>query len=209
FARTVADGARENAKAGGFEIVYDKAYPPNTTDFAPIARAIQATNPDVVFIGAYPPDTVGIVRAANEANLMPKMFGGAMIGLLVTPIKVQLGALTNGIVLSESFVLAPTFNFPGVAELLKKYQAKAGGLGIDPLGHAYAPFAYAAGQVLARAVEATRSLDQDKLSAYIHDHPFKTVAGEIAFGKDGEWTRPRQVFSQFQDVVGNDLDQFR
>src|SRR5262245_15169465 len=52
FARTVADGARDNAKAAGFEIIYDKGYPPNTTDFAPIVRAVQATNADVVFIGA-------------------------------------------------------------------------------------------------------------------------------------------------------------
>jgi branched-chain amino acid transport system substrate-binding protein len=209
FARTVADGARENARALGFEIIYDKGYPPNTTDFAPVVRAVQAANADIVFIGAYPPDTVGIVRAANEVNLMPKMFGGAMIGLLVTPIKVQLGPLANGIVIAESFVRARTFDFPGVAELLKRYQAKAAGLGIDPLGHAYAPFAYAAGQVLARAVEETKSLDQDKLAAYIHGHPFQTVAGEIAFGKDGEWIKPRQVFSQFQNVASNDLDQFR
>src|SRR5262245_47349318 len=159
FARTVADGARDNAKAAGFEVIYDKSYPPNTTDFAPVVRAVKAANADVVFIAAYPPDTVGIVRAANETNLTPKMFGGAMIGLLVTPLKVQLGPLTNGIVLSESFVLAPTFSFPGTAELLKRYQAKAAGLGIDPLGHAYAPFAYAAGQILAEAVQATGSLD--------------------------------------------------
>ena len=209
FARTVADGARENAKVSGFEIIYDKGYPPNTTDFAPIVRAVQAANADIVFIAAYPPDTVGIVRAANEVNLMPKMFGGAMIGLLVTPIKVQLGPLTNGIVISESFVLAPTFNFPGVADLLKRYQAKAAGLGIDPLGHAYAPFAYAAGQVLAEAVTATKSLDHDKLAAYMREHTFRTVAGEIKFGPDGEWSKPRQVFSQFLNVAGNDLDQFR
>ena len=209
FARTAADGARENAKASGFEIIYDKGYPPNTTDFAPIVRAVQAANADIVFIAAYPPDTVGIVRAANEVNLMPKMFGGAMIGLLVTPIKVQLGPLTNGIVISESFVLAPTFNFPGVADLLKRYQAKAAGLGIDPLGHAYAPFAYAAGQVLAEAVTATKSLDHDKLAAYMREHTFRTVAGEIKFGPDGEWSKPRQVFSQFLNVAGNDLDQFR
>jgi branched-chain amino acid transport system substrate-binding protein len=166
-------------------------------------------NADIVFIAAYPPDTVGIVRVANEVNLTPKMFGGAMIGLLVTPIKVQLGPLTNGIVISESFVLAPTFNFPGVADLLKRYQAKAAGLGIDPLGHAYAPFAYAAGQVLAEAVMATKGLDHDKLAAYLRAHTFQTVAGEIKFGPDGEWSKPRQVFSQFLHVSGNDLDQFR
>src|SRR5262249_8371019 len=32
FGKTACDGARENAKAGGFEIVYDKSYPPGTTD---------------------------------------------------------------------------------------------------------------------------------------------------------------------------------
>src|SRR5215475_3080706 len=152
FARTVADGARDNAKALGFDVIYDKTYPPNATDFAPIMRAVQAANADIVWIGAYPPDTVGIVRAAGEINLTPKMFGGAMIGLLVTPIKVQLGPLANGLVIAESFVLAPTFNFPGVADLLKRYQAKATALGIDPLGHAYAPFAYGSGQILAQAV---------------------------------------------------------
>jgi branched-chain amino acid transport system substrate-binding protein len=209
FARTVADGARDNAKAKGLEIVYDKGYPPNTTDFAPVARALQAANADVVFIAAYPPDTVGIVRAANEVNLTPKMFGGAMIGLLITPIKLQLGPLTNGLVISESFVLAPTFNFPGAADLLKRYAVKAAGLGIDPLGHAYAPFAYGSGQILAQAVDATRSLDHDKLAEYIHATTFKTVAGEISFGKDGEWSKPRQVFSQFRGVGPSDLEQFR
>src|SRR5262249_31854085 len=54
FGKTACDGARENAKAGGFEIVYDKSYPPGTTDMVPIVRAIQATNPDLVFACAYP-----------------------------------------------------------------------------------------------------------------------------------------------------------
>ena len=209
FARTVADGARENAKAFGFEVMYDKTYPPNTTDFMPIVRAVQAANADIVWIGAYPPDTVGIVRAASEINLTPKMFGGAMIGLLVTPIKVQLGPLANGMVIAESFVRAPTFNFPGVADLFKRYETKATGQGTDPLGHAYAPFGYGAGQVLAKAVEETKSLDHDKLAAYIHAHSFQTVAGEVTFGQDGEWSKPRQVFTQFQNVAANDLDQFR
>ena len=40
FSRNASDGARENAKAAGLKIVYDKTYPPSTTDFAPIVRAI-------------------------------------------------------------------------------------------------------------------------------------------------------------------------
>jgi branched-chain amino acid transport system substrate-binding protein len=50
FARNAADGARENAKKAGLKIVYDKTYPPPTADFAPIVRAIAATNPEVVVI---------------------------------------------------------------------------------------------------------------------------------------------------------------
>ena len=209
FGKTACDGARENAKAGGFEIVYDKSYPPGTTDMVPIVRAIAAANPDLVFACAYPPDTVGIVRAANEIGLNTKMFGGAMIGLLATPIKVQLGPLMNGLVIMESFIPAPPLDFPGLKAMLEKYQAKAPSLGIDPLGYGFTPFAYAAGQVLAQAVEATKSLDHDKLADYVHAHKFSTVAGEIAFGKDGEWTKSRQFFTQFQGVSGNDLAQFR
>jgi branched-chain amino acid transport system substrate-binding protein len=209
FAKTAADGARENAKGGGFAIVYDRSYPPPTTDFLPVVRAIQALNPDIVFVAAYPPDTVGIVRAANEINLTPKMFGGAMIGLLVTPIKVQLGPLANGLVIGESFVRAPPFDFPGVADLFKRYQAKATGQGVDPLGHGFVPFGYAAGQVLAQAVEATQGTDHGKLADYMQRHTFKTVVGDIAFGKDGEWAKSRQLFTQFQNIVPNDLEQFR
>src|SRR5438270_312584 len=46
FAVNASDGARANAKAAGLNVVYDKRYPPSTTDYAPIIRAIQATNPD-------------------------------------------------------------------------------------------------------------------------------------------------------------------
>jgi branched-chain amino acid transport system substrate-binding protein len=209
FAKTAADAARDNAKAAGFTVVYDRSYPPPTTDFLPVVRAVQAANPDIVYVAAYPPDTVGIVRAANEINLVPKMFGGAMIGMLVTPIKVQLGPLANGLVIGESFVRAPPFDFPGVADLFKRYQAKAAGQGVDPLGHGFVPFGYAAGQVLAKAVEETKSTDDDKLAAYIHSNTFKTVVGDIAFGKDGEWAKSRQLFTQFQNVAPNDLEQFR
>src|SRR6476661_226073 len=64
FAQSAADGARRQIKKHGFNLVYDQSYPPSATDFAPVIRAVQATNPDIVYIGAYPPDNVGIIRAA-------------------------------------------------------------------------------------------------------------------------------------------------
>lgn len=209
FAQNAVEGARQNiTDMGGFDTVFDKSYPPTTADFTPILRAIQALNPDIVFVAAYPPDSVGIVRAANEIGLVPKLFGGTFIGLLVTPIKMQLGPLMNGIVNNEVFVPAPAFTFPGTLEVLAKYQTAAKTQGIDPLGWAFPPLSYAAGQVLAQAVEGAKSLDHKAIADYMRSHTFHTVVGDITFGKDGEWVKSRVVFTQFQNVTGNTLDQF-
>jgi branched-chain amino acid transport system substrate-binding protein len=210
FAQNAAEGARQSIKqVGGFEIVSEQKYPPPTTDFAPVMQAIKAVNPDIVYVAAYPTDSVGIVRAANEIGLTPKMFGGTLIGLLITPIKAQLGPLINGIVNNEVFVPGPAFTFPGTLELLSKYREVAKSQGLDPMGWSYPPLGYAAGQVLAQAVEGAKTLDQVKLAAYMHDHAFHTVVGEISFGKDGEWTKSRVVFTQFQNVTSNSMDQFK
>jgi branched-chain amino acid transport system substrate-binding protein len=209
FAQNAADGARQMVKELDFDLVVDQKYPPSTTDYSPVMRAVQAANPDIVFVAAYPPDSVGIVRAANEIGLTPKMFGGAFIGLLVTPIKVQLGPLMNGIVNNETFLPAPSLTFNGTKEMMAKYQAAAPAAGIDPLGPAFPPIGYAAGQVLAEAVEGTKSLDQKVLADYMHVHTFSTVVGDIKFGKDGEWAKSRVFFTQFQHVAPNSLDQFR
>jgi len=210
FAQNAADGARQSIKEiGGFDLVLDQKYPPTTTDYTPIMRAVQALNPDIVFVAAYPPDSVGIIRAANEVGLTPKMFGGTFIGLLLTPIKAQLGPLMNGIVNNEVFLPGPAFTFPGTLELLSKYQAVAKAQGLDPMGWSYPPLGYAAGQVLAEAVEGAKTLDQVKLAAYMHGHTFHTVVGDMAFNKDGEWTKSRVVFTQFQNVTGNSMDQFK
>src|SRR6185312_3628123 len=66
FGRNACEGAHENAVASGFKIVYEKTYPPATTDFSPIVRAIQALNPDLMVVCSYPLDTVGIVKAMHE-----------------------------------------------------------------------------------------------------------------------------------------------
>ncbi len=207
FAQNAIDGARANLKQLPFTTIFDRSYPPQTTDFAPIMRAIQAVKPDIVYAAAYPPDTVGIIRAANEIGLTPKMFGGAFIGLIITGVKMQLGPLSNGIVTNEAF--SAKLNFPGLKEVVAKYQAVADKEKLDPVGYAFPPFGYSAGQVLQQAVEGTQSLDQDKIADYIHSHTFHTVAGDLSFGPDGEWSKERTFFVQYQHVTGNGLDQFR
>jgi branched-chain amino acid transport system substrate-binding protein len=208
FARNASDGARDNAKAAGLRIVYDGTYPPTTTDYTPVVRAVRATNPDVIYVASYPPDTAGILRAASEVGLKTMLFGGSMVGLQTTALKTQLGPLLNGIVINENWLPAPTLQFPGVLEFLKRYQAKAAGEGVDPLGYFLPPWAYARMQLLAQAIEGTKSIDDDKLADYFRSNTFKTIIGDVTFGKDGEWAAPRVIWTQFQNIKGNDLKQF-
>jgi branched-chain amino acid transport system substrate-binding protein len=209
FSINASEGARETAKGLGLKIVYDRTYPPSTSDFSPIVRAIAATNPDVVVVCSYPPDSVGIVRAVNEIGFKPKMIGGGMVGLQATAIKAQLGPLLNGWTNYDFWLPVPKMNFPGVDELMKKYQARAQAEGVDPLGYYMAPWAYAQLQVMQQAIEATKSLDDAKLADYVRSTTFKTVVGDVKFGAKGEWAESRVLQVQFQNVKGNDVGQFK
>jgi branched-chain amino acid transport system substrate-binding protein len=209
FAIHALQGARIQAKAHGFKIVYDSTYPPATADFSPIVHAIQAANPDIVFSASYPPDAAGMVRAAHEVGLKTKMFGGGLVGLQFTALKTSLGPELNGIVNYDFWEPAKTMQSPSVLSFLKTYQAEAAKAGVDPLGYYLPPFAYGYLEVLGDAVTATKSLDQGKLAAYLRNHSFKTVIGEIKFGPNGEWAQPRVLEVQFHGVKGNGLDQFK
>ena len=209
FAKKASDGARDNAKAAELKIVYDRTYPPTTVDFTPIIRAVQAANPDFVYVASYPPDTVGILHTVSEIGLKTNLLGGGMVGLPTAALKTQLGPQMNGIVNVELWEPVPTMEFPGIMDFLKKYQAKAASEGVDPLGYFLPPFAYAELQILGDAVEATKSLDDDKVAQYMHTHSFKTIVGNVAFGEGGEWTEGRPIWVQYHDIKGNDLEQFK
>jgi branched-chain amino acid transport system substrate-binding protein len=209
FAKKASDGARDNAQAAGLNIIYDRTYPPTTVDFTPIIRAVQAANPEIVYIASYPPDTVGILHTVSEIGLKTNLLGGAMVGLPTAALKTQLGPKMNGIVNVELWEPVPTMEFPGIMDFLKKYQAKAASEGVDPLGYFLPPFAYAELQILGDAIAATKSLDDDKLAQYMHSHTFKTIVGDIAFGKNGEWTEGRPIWVQYHGIKGTDLEQFK
>ncbi len=209
FSKNALDGARALAKEFKLKIVYDRVYPPSTVDFTPVLKAVQATHPDLVYVGSYPADTVGVIRTAHEIKLKPMMFGGGMVGTQYAAIKAQLGEMLNGVMSYEQYIPEPTVHFPGVEAMLAKYQARAKAQGVDVLGFYVPPFVYSALQILGDAVTATGGVDQDKLADYIHHHPFDTAVGQIAFGEDGEWKEARMFTIQFQHIKGNDIDQFR
>jgi branched-chain amino acid transport system substrate-binding protein len=212
FSQNACEGARANAKKHGMKVVYDKSYPPppKTTDFAPIVRAIKAENADIVVVCAYPLDSVGMVEAANEVGLTPKMFGGALVGLQATFFKNKLKSKLNGIVNYETWVPDAKQMYTGTKEFFDEYQSRAKAEGVDPLGYYLGGWGYAYLQVLGDAIKGTNSINDDKLAAYMKKATFHTVMGDVKFGKKGEWAKSRMMTVQYHDIKDDaNLDTWR
>jgi branched-chain amino acid transport system substrate-binding protein len=209
FSRNACEGARANAKEMGVKIVYDKSFPPGTTDFSPIVRALQASNADLVVVCSYPLSSVGIALAVHEANYKPKLIGGAMVGLQATVFKQKLGSKLNGIVNYETWVPSEKMLAPA-AEFFKKYQARAGAEGVDPLGYYLGGWGYAYASVVGEAIAGTKSVDDGKIADYFRKATFKTIMGNWSYGPGGEWTKSGMMQVQYHDVKdGNDIEQWR
>jgi branched-chain amino acid transport system substrate-binding protein len=132
-----------------------------------------------------------------------------MVGPQNTAIKTALGPLLNGFVNYDFWLPVPKMMFPGVKELMDKYQARAAAAGVDALGYYMAPLAYAQMQVVEQAVAAAKSTDDAKVADIMRQNTFKTVTGDVKFGKGGEWAESRVLQVQFQNVKSGDVAQFR
>jgi branched-chain amino acid transport system substrate-binding protein len=79
---SVADGfgidlvkaARPDLEAAGFEIAYDKAFPPQTSDFATMLTEAERTGADTFIAFSYPPHTFALTKQAQVASYSPSVF---------------------------------------------------------------------------------------------------------------------------------------
>jgi branched-chain amino acid transport system substrate-binding protein len=209
FSKSPVQGAKQHCTKHGIKVVFEENYPLSTTDFTPFIRKVQQTGADILFMCSYVADSVGLIRSINKEGLKAKLVGGAMIGPQNGSVKLELGPLLNGLVNYEYWLPVEKLMYPGVKEMIEKYQARAQQEGTDPLGYYVAPMAYAQLQIVEQAITATQSLDDNTLAAYTRDAVFHTVAGEVKFGKGGGWTASRVLTVQFQHITNNQVDTFR
>lgn len=209
FSKSPVAGAKAHADKHGFRLVSEDRYPLSAPDLVPFVRSLKPVNPDILFLCSYLNDSIGLLRAINEVGLEPRIVGGAMIGPQNGAIKAQLGPLLNGLVNYEYWLPVPKMMFPGVADMIATYQSFAQNAGADPLGYYVAPQAYAQMQIVEQAVIRTGSLDDAKLAQFTRDTLFRTVVGDVKFGKSGGWSEARVLQVQYQNIEGADLSEFK
>ncbi|AQZ60371.1 Extracellular ligand-binding receptor [[Actinomadura] parvosata subsp. kistnae] len=196
FAQGTAYGLRDKLAAAGVKTVVDEVYPPETTDFAPIAAKIAAAKPDVVVGGTQFEDSVGLVRALQELKVQPKL-----AAFSTGPTLAEFPAAVKG---AAEHILSPvgwsaTATFTGNQELVKRYKELFGGDANEDAANGYT-----VGQIVEAAVTAVKCVDptkecQDKLAQHIGQATFDTVVGPLSFDDKG---RPEQAHMIQQYVDG-------
>ncbi len=186
FGGPVAEGIQDKLQDGGVRTVYSKIYPPETVNFDAIASAVASKKPDVIAQGsAGLSDGVNLVRALVKVGYSPKQLFQASAPSFADQYSNAIGVKnTQGVFYAVSYhVDADT---TGNAEFLKAYRAR---YKTDPPEDA--ADAYAAAQVLQKAVEEVGEIDQDAIRDWLHENSVETVLGELSWDETGA---PEQAF---------------
>ena len=69
FAKMVMEGAKDHAKALGFQVVFERTYPKGVTDLTPLLSALKASKPDFVLGGGHFEDGQLFNRQMADLNI--------------------------------------------------------------------------------------------------------------------------------------------
>ncbi|MEU4327334.1 amino acid ABC transporter substrate-binding protein [Nonomuraea dietziae] len=196
FAMGTAYGLRDKLAAGGIKTVVDEVYPPETTDFAPIAAKIAAAKPDLVVGGTQFEDSVGLVRALQELGSQPRM-----AAFSTGPTLAEFPAAVKG---AAEHIVSPvgwavSSGFPGNDAFVKRYKEM-----FKTDANEDAANGFTVGQIVEAAVNAVKCVEQTKecqtkLADHIRQGSFETIVGPLSFDDKG---RPEQAHMIQQYVDG-------
>jgi branched-chain amino acid transport system substrate-binding protein len=178
--------AQKIMAAAGIKTVYNKVFPAEVTDFAPIASAVASSKAEVVVLGSVDVPTVSaFVHAFIQQHYTPKAFIATAGPDQGDAFLKAIGGAGNaeGIMYPNGWY--PSYANADSQKMVSEYVAKYGG---TPAGvNADVAEAYSVGQVVAQAVAATHSLDNAKIISYLHSGAtLNSVQGPVKFNAPGE-----------------------
>jgi branched-chain amino acid transport system substrate-binding protein len=182
FTLGVMDSIKEALTAEGIELVFDEIYAPETTDFSAIAIQVADLDPDLIVGGTVLEDSIGQIRAYQEAGYQPRGAFFTTGPSLPGPFREALGDATEGVLAAISwFPAANEFqNEEMVSRYIDVFGGEAGDIPEDVAN------AFTVGQVLQQAVENIGSIDNAALIEELHQGTYDTVVGPLSFDEVGQ-----------------------
>lgn len=177
-----AEGVLNYAEERGIEVVVNEEYPTDTTDVTGLVQRAADAEADALVVLALPNDAALIARTVAEVGYQPAFYCACGSSVTTFPIWQDLSAEAANHVYSvvTSWESDDPSSFPGLDQVVEIFDEE----GFEEMP-AYGPVAYAAIQMLAQAVEATGTTDNDAIAEYLSGNDFDTATGNLAFDEFG------------------------
>jgi branched-chain amino acid transport system substrate-binding protein len=181
FTRPVIESMQQQLEGIGVKTVYSSVYPADTTNFQTIANTLKNKKPDLIAQGAVFEDGVGLVRSLKQLGYNPK-------ALFQTSAPSNAGQYSDGVgeANTEGVFYTVSWNESATTPLNEEF--------VTAYGEAYdgaspaedAADAFAAAQVLQKAVEEVGEIDQAAIKDYLHSNEVETILGPLSWNEKGE-----------------------
>lgn len=208
WGKECGDYIREMAKKRGYTIVADLRYAPPTKDFSSLIMDLKSAGADAIFSVPTPPQSIGIVKQMKELNYSPR------VTLFIRG--PDLSTYWDAMGKDANFVISDgnwdeSMRYPGNDRVVKDYRAQhpdVKSIGI-PVGSAYA-----AVQILAKAIESAGTLDREKLRSTIGKIDMTTVRGPVKFRENGsgiikygfrQWLDGKNIQIWPKEIAGGEI----
>jgi branched-chain amino acid transport system substrate-binding protein len=197
YSQEVAAGARDDARARGFQVVFDQSYPDGSTSLAGLLAQAKARNPDVVVDSGHLLEAVALNKAAKDLRLAAKLLVYT-VGPAVPNFVQTLGSDADYTVTGSQWTAAARYRpdfYLTSEEYVAAYRRKFG-TSADP--DYQVADATAAALALQRAIEQAGSLDPERVRAELASLDVMTFFGRIKFDVNGQNIYKPMMVEQIQ-----------
>ncbi len=190
-------GAREVIKKRGLQEVLFLEWDFGNRDFGPIAARVKDAKPDFVWVGAIGLDGNLLLDAMKKIDYKPPLH----FHLYPAPGPMVQAPEASGALSVTIFEEHPPFTAnPGAAEFVKLYNERAGKAGLPDIHvETQAAASYTAWQILEAGVNATKSLDDKAIAAWIKKSQVDTIQGKLNFEGESNYGDDLMRIKQVQD----------
>ncbi|MPZ52665.1 MAG: ABC transporter substrate-binding protein [Acidimicrobiia bacterium] len=194
YGREVQDGAIRYAEEYGIEVVHQEVYEEEPRDLSSLILSMRSKSPDLVYVGAYVPDSILFTRQAQEQGLEADMFVLGATGPTTPEFVESLGVVSGHMMGTAQW--HPQAPYPGAAEFVELFESTHGeDVEVDYV-HATG---YAGMEVLSLIAADAGSLDDQALLEAAHAAEYETLYGGFLLDETGLQIAERGVVTQIQD----------
>jgi branched-chain amino acid transport system substrate-binding protein len=184
-------------KSRGLDLVLEKRYPPNTTDWSALATDVRNARPDLLINSGLGVDPVNLLQAMAQLNYKPPL----MFSLFPAPgPPLGLGAASDGmlsVTIFEPNQATLGKLDPSATEIVNEYKTRAAAAKLPyTVFETQAAASWNAWEILVSAVKGSGGVDQKKMCDELHANGAQTTfSGKLTFdpGQNNFWPTTQSI----------------